>query len=348
MKSLLVLAILTAAGAPCRAQASLAPVEGRAELLDEIEAWRSAQLPRVEPPDPTTAEYEPRLDAIKARVESAAKKEALDAPRRDLARWKADLLRAKYRDARAWGLARGPYASFADESARQAELAAALRGQMRQSAAVRRFQDLAAQAVVAGAAPSAFFDGAEAGGASAGAPAVAAPAPPDPKDPARYAKVRSILISQGARPKVVDAAIAEAIRQNADPLLVLAVVKQESHFDPRARSRVGARGLMQIMPDTGRGLGVRDSGRLYDVRTNLRAGIRYLKYLWSRFTDIDMSKLASMNPFASRDVKSAVAAYNAGPGAVAKYGGTPPYRETQGYVQKVLGYYRQFQQYLGW
>ncbi|MDE2144147.1 MAG: lytic transglycosylase domain-containing protein, partial [Elusimicrobia bacterium] len=110
---------------------------------------------------------------------------------------------------------------------------------------------------------------------------------------------------------------------------------------------VGARGLMQIMPDTGRGLGVRNSSALYDIQTNLRAGIKYLKQLWNRFTDIDMTSFENMNPFSSHDAKAAVAAYNAGPGAVHKYGGVPPYRETQGYVKKVLGYYSQMKQALG-
>ncbi|MDE2144266.1 MAG: transglycosylase SLT domain-containing protein, partial [Elusimicrobia bacterium] len=134
--------------------------------------------------------------------------------------------------------------------------------------------------------PSQFFDGMGAGVGDVAGPAVSEGAPVNPKDPARYAKVRAILISQGARPQVVDMAIREAIRQNADPLLVLSVIKQESGFNPHAHSGVGARGLMQIMPDTGRGLGVRNSSALYDIQTNLRAGIKYLKQLWNRFTDI--------------------------------------------------------------
>jgi soluble lytic murein transglycosylase-like protein len=98
--------------------------------------------------------------------------------------------------------------------------------------------------------------------------------------------------------------------------LVHAVVQAESNYQPRARSSAGARGLMQVMPKTGAELGVRN---LYDPEANLDAGVRYLKSLMGEF-----------------ELGQALAAYNAGPNAVRKFGGIPPYRETQDYVRRVL------------
>jgi hypothetical protein len=99
--------------------------------------------------------------------------------------------------------------------------------------------------------------------------------------------------------------------------LVKAVIAVESEFDQWAVSSKGARGLMQLMPDTARRLGVGDS---FDARQNIFAGTQYLRQMLDRF---------------GGDVDLALAAYNAGPNAVLRYGGVPPYRETRGYVQKV-------------
>lgn len=107
-----------------------------------------------------------------------------------------------------------------------------------------------------------------------------------------------------------------ANRHGVDPVLVHAVIQAESNYQPRARSKAGARGLMQVMPATGRSYGVRN---LYDPKTNLDVGVRYLKSLLQRF-----------------DLTHAIAAYNAGPGAVERYQGVPPFAETELYVRKVL------------
>lgn len=102
--------------------------------------------------------------------------------------------------------------------------------------------------------------------------------------------------------------------------LLKAVAKAESDFNPNAVSRCGAQGIMQLMPSTARSLGVADS---FDPGQNIMGGAKYLRQMLDNFNG---------------DVTKAVAAYNAGPGAVEKYDGIPPYQETQNYVKKVLGY----------
>ena len=97
-----------------------------------------------------------------------------------------------------------------------------------------------------------------------------------------------------------------------------AVAWQESRYNPRARSSAGAIGVMQLMPGTARQLGVTNP---HDVRQNVAGGTAYLRAQLDRF---------------GNNVPLALAAYNAGPGAVMKYGGIPPYRETQDYVWKIM------------
>jgi hypothetical protein len=166
------------------------------------------------------------------------------------------------------------------------------------------------------------------------------------RSPLDESKVASLMSREGVSGHIVDTVMKESRQQGADPLLVFSVIKQESSFNPKAKSPVGARGLMQIMPDTGRGLGVRSTAQLYDPQVNIRAGVRYLRSLFDQFSDVTMEQLATVNPFSDSGVKAAIAAYNAGPGAVSKYQGVPPFRETRNYVQKVLGYYEGFRQRL--
>jgi len=107
-----------------------------------------------------------------------------------------------------------------------------------------------------------------------------------------------------------------ATEQGVDPKLVKAVIQVESAFQERARSRKGAMGLMQLMPETARQYGVADP---YDARANIEAGIKHLKSLMAHLP-----------------LRLALAAYNAGEKAVQRYGGMPPYAETRDYVTRIL------------
>ncbi len=126
-------------------------------------------------------------------------------------------------------------------------------------------------------------------------------------------------------PQQIDALVSQnSTAWQVDPSLVKAIIANESGFDANATSRVGAQGLMQLMPSTAQAVGVRNA---YDPAQNVAGGTRYLKGLLDRFNG---------------DIRLAVAAYNAGPGAVEKYGDVPPYAETQNYVQNVLGSYAKY------
>ena len=127
------------------------------------------------------------------------------------------------------------------------------------------------------------------------------------------------------QPNLIEAMVIEknihaaARKYDLSPELLRGVIRAESNFEVRAVSHAGAQGLMQLMPDTARELGVDDP---FDIDQNIDGGARYLRKMLDKF---------------GGDIKLALAAYNAGPGAVEKYGGQiPPYRETEQYVNRVL------------
>ncbi len=128
------------------------------------------------------------------------------------------------------------------------------------------------------------------------------------------AAARTALLKDGIYNELISAA-AEA--HGVDPILVQALIQVESNYKPRARSSKGAMGLMQLMPSVAREYNVRNA---YDPKSNIDAGIRKLKGLLEKWNDVAL----------------ALAAYNAGDGAVAKFNGVPPYRETQNYVSRIL------------
>lgn len=112
-----------------------------------------------------------------------------------------------------------------------------------------------------------------------------------------------------------------ADRYGVDPVLVRAVIQVESDFNPRCVSNKGAKGLMQLIPATAKRFGVKD---VFDPEQNIHGGVKYLAYLTRLFND---------------DLSRALAAYNAGEGAVQRYGGIPPYEETSTYVKRALTVY---------
>lgn len=127
-----------------------------------------------------------------------------------------------------------------------------------------------------------------------------------------------------------DGMIREAAgKYNVDESLIRAVIKQESAYNPRAESHCGAMGLMQLMPETAAEMGVTDG---FDPYQNIMGGTKYLRQMLDTFNG-NMTK--------------AIAAYNAGPGAVMQSGGIPPYQETQNYVSIVLDNYQRYRQSSG-
>jgi soluble lytic murein transglycosylase-like protein len=134
----------------------------------------------------------------------------------------------------------------------------------------------------------------------------------------------------GGSPSQFDGLIQQAAQRNGvDPALLKALIRQESNFNPSARSSAGASGLAQLMPGTASALGVTDPT---DPAQAVEGGAKYLRQQLDAF---------------GGDPAKALAAYNAGPGAVQRYGGVPPYAETQAYVQRVLGYAREYGSSLG-
>ncbi len=150
--------------------------------------------------------------------------------------------------------------------------------------------------------------------------------PTDPRYKRRNLKaINPFRFERQIREHDIDAFIDGAAEHyEVDPALIKAMIRVESNFDPNAVSSAGAEGLMQIMPKTAE---VLEIAHPFDPEENIAGGTRYIRYLLDRF---------------AQDIKLALAAYNAGPESITKYGGVPPYAETKRYISKVLHFYEHY------
>ena len=146
----------------------------------------------------------------------------------------------------------------------------------------------------------------------------------DKLPPSKQDKTLPIMSWNSAERHFQPMVIKAANRHNVDPAMVMAIIMAESSYNPKAISKKGARGLMQLMPTTAKSLGVKDS---FNPEHNINAGVRYFKKLLNQFDG---------------NVELALAAYNAGSRKVREHRGIPPFGATKFYVKKVIKYYKYY------
>ncbi|MDD5303509.1 MAG: transglycosylase SLT domain-containing protein [Elusimicrobia bacterium] len=344
MKTWMLLAVM--ALAPMAVSAAAPANEGvRADLIKEIEAARTALLPQTEPLAQVTVRFQPRLNDVKASAVAAKTPVQLQKAKKDFGDWKTVVLRHLYGENS--GLAAGEsYEKFSAGKATEINFVMAMRQQFAAQRVEASVSAVRAASLKPDASWSGVFDNSAAAPGSFAAlsgpdGAVRAEAPLPASDPARYDKIRSLLLSQGVSPKIIDTAIAEGRRQKVDPMIVLSVISQESNFRKNAYNRgSGCTGLMQLDPNTAADMGVR--GSLYDAGTNIKAGVKYLNWIANSFfkMNLDMSDLSKVP---AEKLKMVLASYNWGIGNVQrlvnKYGTealdrVAP-RETRNYIAEI-------------
>lgn len=308
----------------------------RGELLKDIEAARIALLPQAEPLPQVTVRYQPRLDDIKESIASAKTPADLIKAQKDLGDWKGVVLHHLHSEAGSSPFGVASYESFSTQKISEMNFIVGLR----QKLAAESVREESAALSRKSGSWSSVFDNAT-GHSDADDGAVRAPAPLAANDPARYAKIRALLLSKGVSPKVVDIAIAEGIRQKVDPMIVLSVINQESNFHKNAYNKgSGCTGLMQLDAGTAADMGVR--GNLYDPATNIKAGVKYMNWIANSFfkMNLDMSDLSKVP---AEKLKIVLASYNWGIGNVQrilrKYGTAGLDRvapkETRNYIAEI-------------
>lgn len=305
--------IAAAALAPLSASAQhlnpgVADEKVRALLISDMEAYRIAFLPQTEPLPQVTVRYQPRLDDLKKTAAEAKTQTALVKAKKDFSDWQAVVQADLFNPAMGASAVNAP-APMAVYTVKRIE---------QQATVVRALSEKTSTA----SSWSSVFDNSSAFGSnspfseSVAPGAVSAPKEYAVNDPARYAKIRALLLSKGVNPKIVDTAIAEGIRQKVDPMIVLSVISQESNFRKNAHnSGSGAAGLMQLMPDTAADMGVR--GSLYDPAANIKAGVKYLDWIANSFFKMGQD-LSDMSKVPADKLKMILASYNWGIGNVSK------------------------------
>lgn len=336
----------TAAGIGLRGPAAAKPLDGsqRDELVREIDAAKTALLPAG---SAAAAKHAPKILQLREAATAAQTPSAIALARRDFEAWKNAATREQYAENRKANPTE-TLPAFAARKETEARFVLALRNQF---ALQREQQTSVASLGFDRQAWTRYFDNSSSripfavsdGAVKADMPTGAA----------RYKKLRDIAVKEWQAPaSIVDAAIAESIKQNVDPALVLAVIWQESRFNTKAHSPVGARGLMQVMPDTARGMGY-NPDQMWNPKYALEAGVKYLrnaaKYLK---LNIDLSDISETSP---NKIKALLASYNAGCGAVSKWlrqQGADlvriPYAETRHYVQVIGAKLASLGERLGW